>query len=299
MNISDNPTRDDFERLMIFQSQVESARRRSAPPPQSIGELEYALFSQFGDDGIIQYLASKIPAEHQTFVEFGVEDYRESNTRLLLQRDNWRGLVLDGSADNVEKIRAAPYFWRHDLQAEHAFITRDNINELIEQSGFSGTLGILHVDIDGVDYWIWEAIKVVKPLVVICEYNSVFGADAPVSIPYSPDFYRMDKHHSGLYAGASIAALVHLGNENGLDFIGTNAAGNNAYFADPILNIGLPVQTASSGYVRSKFREARATDGTLLMKTAHGCIDSISHLPVVDVTCGREFPLHEALRTKT
>ncbi|MEZ6131812.1 MAG: hypothetical protein R3C59_24395 [Planctomycetaceae bacterium] len=285
----------DLDRLMIFHSQVETARRREASPPKSLADLEYSLFSQFGDDGIIEYVGSKIPSEFHSFIEFGVEDYKESNTRLLMQRDNWRGLVMDGSEAHIQTIRSAPYFWRHDLEAVHAFITRDNINDLISSAGYGGKIGILHIDVDGVDYWIWKAITTINPLVVICEYNSIFGDTVPITVPYSADFSRMNHHHSGLYAGASLAALVHLATQKGLQFLGANSAGNNAYFAHPDLNLELPIQTARSGYVRSKFREARDVNGQLLHKTAHSCIEMISHLPVVNVVTGEETSIAHAL----
>ena len=66
----------------------------------SLKEAEFKVFSQWGDDGIIQYLINKIPIKNQTFVEFGVEDYTESNTRFLLMNNNWSGLIIDGSYSN-------------------------------------------------------------------------------------------------------------------------------------------------------------------------------------------------------
>jgi len=80
---------------------------------------------------------------------------------------------MDGSKDNMESVRRSNWFWRHDLTAKHAFITRDNINALLLEDGFTGEVGILSVDIDGNDYWVWESISVVQPWIVIVEYNAV------------------------------------------------------------------------------------------------------------------------------
>ena len=123
-----------------------------------------------------------------SFIEFGVETYRESNTRFLLVKDNWRGLVIDGSETNVASIRALSEYWRHDLTAVASFITRDNINDLFADAGFTGEVGLLSIDIDGNDYWVWEAIDVVSPVIVVVEYNSVFGPEAQVTVPYAADF---------------------------------------------------------------------------------------------------------------
>ena len=62
------------------------------------------MYSQWGEDGIIEYLVSKIPIENKFFIEFGVENYNESNTRFLMMNRNWSGLVIDGTKENVEYI---------------------------------------------------------------------------------------------------------------------------------------------------------------------------------------------------
>ena len=104
----------------------------------NIQDAEFKVFSQFGDDGIIQYLVNRveIPAAQCRFIEFGVENYRESNTRFLLLNNNWSGLILDGSPENITSIKNDQIYWKHDLTAVHAFIDRDNINEIIAANGF-------------------------------------------------------------------------------------------------------------------------------------------------------------------
>ncbi len=284
-----------IETQMILASSIESARRQEIMSGVGIRQLEYRVFSQFGDDGIIAYLASKIPPTHHSFIEFGVENYVESNTRLLLQRDNWRGLILDGSESHISYIKTRPYYWKHDLQAVQSFITAENVNKLFLDAGFSGEIGILSIDIDGVDYWVWDAISCIQPLVVVCEYNSLFGSDATVTVPYDPAFARGEKHYSNLYAGASLGAFAHLARQRDMRFLGCNSAGNNAYFVHESLNIDLPFPTVESGYVRSSFREARDTHGRLLLKTAFECRHMISNFPVVDVVKNENLVVGDAI----
>jgi hypothetical protein len=119
---------------------------------------------------------------------------------------------------------------RYDLTAKQAFITRENINHLISSSGLTGEIGLLSVDLDGNDYWIWESIDIVMPIIVICEYNAIFGDLHPVTTPYDPSFYRTDAHYSNLYFGASIAALKILGERKGYRFVGTTCGANDAFF---------------------------------------------------------------------
>ena len=208
-----------LERLQLAVGRLERlARAREAG---DFNAHEYGVFSQWGEDGLIAHLVSRVPIEHRTFVEFGVEDYREANTRFLLMTQNWRGLVLDGSDAHIRAIRADDVSWRYDLDARCAFVTRDNINGLLRDAGFTGDLGLLSIDIDGNDYWVWEAIDAVSPRIVVAEYNSLFGARHAVTVPYDEAFVRGRKHHSNLYYGASIAALARLGAAKGYSLVGS------------------------------------------------------------------------------
>jgi hypothetical protein len=257
-----------------------------AEPRLQLRDWEFSIFSQWGQDGIIQYLIHRVPIAHRTFVEFGVQDYHESSTRFLLMHDNWSGLLIDGDADNCDKIRNQHYFWRHDLTARCAFITRENINELIG-SRFSGDLGIVVIDIDGNDYWVWEALEVVSPRIVVCEYNSVFGAHHAVTVPYQPDFVRSHAHHTNLYFGASLLALCQLAARKGYTFVGCNSHGNDAFFVrNDVAQDVLPV-TAHEGYTPSKFRESRNGDGRLTHLAGDERVNSIGELDILDLQLNR------------
>ncbi len=179
---------------------------------RSLQEIEFRVFSQFGEDGIIDWLIEKsnVPPPLQSFVEFGVEEYGEANTRFLLENRNWRGLVMDGNPTLVQRLREDSISWKHDLTAKSAFITRENINDLVAQAGFSGEIGLLCIDIDGNDYWVWESLTAVNPVICVCEYNAVFGNLHAISIPYDGDFMRSRAHFSHLYFGASIPAFCYL-----------------------------------------------------------------------------------------
>jgi hypothetical protein len=257
-------------------------------------DAEFRVSSQWGEDGIIEWLVHQLGDMPETFVEFGVENYRESNTRFLLRRRNWRGLVIDGSEDHIDFIRRDRISWRHDLTAVASFVTRENINSIISGAGFSGELGILSIDIDGVDYWVWEAIDCINPQIIIVEYNSAFGDVFPLTVPYASDFVRMHAHHSNLYYGLSIRAAQHLAGKRGYALIGTNRMGSNAFFvrndrADVILNRLDVVQDRPS-----RFRESHGTDGRLNFTPPARRTAALADLPVVDVATMSQMRLGEA-----
>jgi hypothetical protein len=247
----------------------------------TLGDVEFRVFSQWGEDGIIEWLVQNLPVENRTFIEFGVEDNRESNTHFLLRNRNWRGLVIDGSETNITTIRAENYYWRHDLTAVAAFITRENIDELFSANGFQGDVGLLSIDIDGNDYWVLEAIESVSADVLICEYNAIFGDRHALTIPYEPEFSRFTAHYSGLYFGASIKAVCAMANSKGYRFIGTCRNGVNAFFVRAGKYASIEAKITKPIAYPSRHRDSRNESGELDFLDNTKRLALISHLPVV------------------
>ena len=247
---------------------------------ENIHLAEFKVFSQWGDDGIIQFLVNYLDINDKRFVEFGVENYKECNTRFLLINNNWTGLVIDGSVQNIMEIKNDPIYWKYNLTAKSEFVTAENINNLLLANGFGGEIGLLHIDIDGNDYWVWKAIQVVNPIIIIVEYNSVFGYDKPWTIPYNHEFKRTSYHFSNLCYGSSILSLVDLAKEKGYVFIGCNRNGNNAYFIRGDKKKSLKEKTPSEGFVLSQFSESRDQSGNLTYVRAEKRLEMIRGLHV-------------------
>jgi hypothetical protein len=232
-------------------------------PINLLKDAEFKVFSQWGDDGIIQYLINHIHIDDKIFIEFGVGDYGEANTRFLLMNNNWRGLIMDASEEYMNKVRSDDIYWRYELIAISAFITQENINHLIDDAGFDGEIGLLHIDIDGVDWWVWRAIDIVSPIIVVVEYNALFGVDRAITVPYSCDFCRTKAHYSNLFAGASLLSFCDLAEQKGYDFVGCNSVGNNAYYIRKDKMGDMKRLTPQEGFICSKFRESRNQQGSL------------------------------------
>ena len=280
-------------RSLVLQGRLASLSVRGMTQIASLADVEFRVFSQWGEDGIIDWLIERLEIPTHRFIEFGVEDYSEANTRFLLVNRNWRGLVMDGSDSNIARVKADDLSWRHDLTAEAAFITRDNIDALITAAGFSGEAGLLSIDVDGNDYWIWERMASVNPIVCVCEYNAVFGDVAPISIPYDDKFERTKAHSSNLYFGASIAALRSLAAKKGYELVGTNSAGNNAFFVRNDYASRLDGKIHSNAPRPSRIRESRDDRGQLTYTGGLRRLDLIAHLPVVNVESGQALALRE------
>ena len=197
----------------------------------NINDYEFKIFSQFGEDGIIQYLIKNIEIENTIFVEFGVENYLESNTRFLMMNNNWQGFIMDGSGKALKTLKKRDWYWKYNLIEKVVFIDKDNINDLLTNTGFSN-IGLLSIDIDGNDYHIFNEMNLSKlnPSIIILEYNSVFGKDRLITVPYDKNFDRTKAHYSNLFFGASLPALNYLASKKGYSLVGSNIAGTNAFF---------------------------------------------------------------------
>ena len=190
---------------------------------------------------------------------------------------------MDGDAEFIHFIQKDDIYWRHTLTARCAFIDRDNVNNLFRDAGFTGEIGLLSIDIDGNDYWVWEKLEVVDPVIVIVEYNSTFGPDFAVTIPYDPKFVRHQAHYSGQFWGVSLQALTLLAGRKGYSLVGCNSAGNNAYFVRNNKLGDLPAFSAREAFVEARFRDSRSRSGELTYLSGSQRFDEISRLEVYDV----------------
>jgi hypothetical protein len=255
--------------------------------PDQIDQAEFQVFSQFGEDGIIQFLVQRVPIVNRVFVELGVEDYSESNTRFLLVHDAWRGVIVDAGGAHQHFLQESRLDWRTTIDAATAFIDRDNVDEILRRAGVGGSIGLLSIDIDGNDYWVLDAIDGVSPQILVAEYNSLFGPERAVTVPYDPAFVRAEKHYSHLYWGASLAALTQAAAAKGLTLVGGNRAGNNAFFVERGSLGEIPERTPAACWRPAQFRESRGPGGELTyLSDDTEKLRLLRELPLVDLDDG-------------
>lgn len=193
---------------------------------------EGQIFSQNGEDGLLLWVLDEAGAPVKRFVEIGIENARECNGGLLGWVLGWDGVMVDGEELNVVAARAlaremlAGKQNRVEIRCE--FVTAEGMNAVVG----SGELGVLSIDVDGVDYWLWKAVTTARPRVVVIEYNASLGRETAITVPYEATFTAAAKHASRYYHGASLAALEKLGKEKGYTLVAADAAGVNAFFVD-------------------------------------------------------------------
>ncbi len=197
----------------------------------------YKVFSQNDEDGMIDEIFNRIGTTNKTFIEFGVQDGLECNSHLLLTI-GWKGLWIDGSATDCNKIKKAfrTSIDRRKLTILNEFITKDNINALFDNAGFSGELDFLSVDIDGNDWHVLKSIlegKQVNPRVICVEYNSLLPPARDPNDESTDWIMEYKEDWRWVYddcQGASLSAYYRLCKNHGYRLVGTSVIGSNAFF---------------------------------------------------------------------
>ena len=232
MKTWDRPFRADAQSLRLS-GHIDSGlcwdtmTRKRMNDPKALEPYGFKVYSQNDEDGIIQEIFRRIGTTNRRFVEFGVQDGLECNGHYLLFK-GWKGLWIEGDPEYVKTIkeRFRPVLNNGQLQVINAFITRENINSLISSAGFLRGIDLLSIDIDGNDYYVWEAIDVVEPRVVCIEYNGKLPPDLEWIMAYDPE------HHWRWcdWQGASLKALENLGRRKNYRLVGTGLNGVNCFF---------------------------------------------------------------------
>jgi hypothetical protein len=261
---------------LILANQYRELARGKAPLP-SFEDTEFRAFSQNGEDGILLYVFSLLGMGGRRCVEICAGDGIECNTANLIVNHGWNGLLFDGDMRLVERGRA--YYSRLPDTSPlpprfaHAWITRANINDLIKMNGFEGNVDLLSLDLDGVDYWVWDAIEVIRPRVVIAEVQCIWGADRAVTVPYSDSFKTPPIDRFLIYSGASLPAFVKLARKKGYRLAGVQRLGFNAVFvADGIGEDVLPEVSVES-----------CVDRPFVDWASRELLPKVAHLDWVDV----------------
>lgn len=222
--------------IVLFNQYREMIAAGRALPDFS--HVEFSSYSQNNEDGILLLIFAAIGEGSRRVVEICAGDGVECNAANLILNRGWSGLLLDGDKSMIE---AGERFYSRRTNAWRmrrlppkliqAWITAENVNDLVASNGFTGEIDLLSIDVDGVDYWLWKAMDVIQPRVVVLEYNNRWPSDHSVTVPYSADFrcpnpYQDDEG----YFGASLSAFVKLGREKGYRLIGANEPNTNAFF---------------------------------------------------------------------
>jgi hypothetical protein len=209
-----------------------------APAPsarESLTRYEHRVFSQNGEDGVLAELLRRIGTPSRWFVEFGIHSGIEGNCVFLADVMGWSGLFLEAQQDAYNELRRK-YSANPAVHTRHALVRTENVEQLFAEVGVPAEPDVLSIDIDGNDYWIWQALTQYAPRIVVVEYNAQWPLLGRWVQPYDPD---RSWHGTDNY-GVSLGALRSLAQEKGYRFVHTELTGNNAFFVRADLEAVLP-----------------------------------------------------------
>ena len=195
---------------------------------------EFSGFSQNGEDGILQVLRNKIRDPNRYFIEIGAADGIDNNTAWMAIVEKYNGLMIEGDPALVFRARRMVENYSLGLEMLRMFVDVDSVQQIKDYAEYSDP-DVLSLDIDGIDYYVAEALFKAgfRPKIFAVEYNSVHGPEKRRVVKYSTDFVYTRMHPSHLYYGASVAAWKFLFEKNGYKFVTVDRNGVNAFFVDP------------------------------------------------------------------
>jgi len=254
-------------------------------------QSECKIFSQNGEDGILDYITSMLKIERPNFIEIGVGTYVEANTRFIYDRFSPKGIIIDAEKDLKNKVFSNINPWKGDLRVIEEKISTENINNIIYKNcNFS--IDIFSLDIDSIDYWVIDKLKSNISKIFVAEYNAVFGSTLEVTAPNLENFNRKKYHYSHLCFGMSLKALINIMTKKNFYFIGTNSVRNNAFFVSNDYPIdqyfkNLKIEDINY-YVDSNIRESRDIKGNLNYLSGEKKIKEIYDCEVIDLSSNIE-----------
>ena len=264
-------------------------------------DAENKIFSQNGEDGIIDFIVQRLGLRKPTFVEIGVGDYSEANTRLIYEMYYSRGLIVDLVNNFKDKVSINVNLWRGNLNVVERKVTSQNINSLLKEY-FPHPIDLFSIDIDGIDYWIIKELREKISKIFILEYNSIFGSEIEISVPNINNFSRKEYHYSNLCFGASIKAYVKLMDQKGYYLLGVNRLRNNAFFINkdyPKLNFFPRIKEIDEKEMTNlNFSESRDQNGHLSYLDKNEGLKQILDCDIVDLSnnSNKKFKLKSVLK---
>ena len=216
-----------FTQLNLHEKLEELQARPRYKDPKSLIPHGYKVYSQCEEDGMIAEIFERIGTTNKVFVEFGIGDGLENNSLTLLFQD-WKGLWIEGSENAVSNIHKyfAPIIERGDLKIENAFITKDTIDGLISDNISDKEIDLLSVDIDGNDWYVFDAIKTLSARVIVFEYNAKFMPPLRFCMDYDAEYVRKGDDCFGV----SLQFITDAMEPKGYSLVGCNLSGANAFF---------------------------------------------------------------------
>ncbi len=196
-------------------------RKKYKKSPVWLLDFKFNIYSQKGEDGIIEEILKNLPKNNRWCVEFGAWDgIFLSNTRKLIESKDYSAILIEASKT---KFRDLQRNYSHDPKviAINSFVgwrDEDNLDQILKDTPIPVDFDFLSIDIDGNDYHVWEAMSKYKPKVICIEFNPTIPTEIRFVQPSDPSVNQ----------GASLLSLVELGKKKNYELV--SVLPHNAFF---------------------------------------------------------------------
>lgn len=261
----------DRQRICIALSKGASMMNARNIDLKHPGTWEFSAFSQNGEDGILDILRKQLVSTNRYFIEIGAADGIDNNSAWLVVAEKYNGIMIEGDRQLADRAKRMIVSYSIGVECYNMFVSKENVHNL-KDLAFHHDPDVFCLDIDGNDYYVAKAVLEAgfRPKIFMVEYNSVFGTERSVTIPYKADFVHTSAHHTHLYFGVSISGWRKFFKENGYHFVSVDRNGVNGFFVDPaffdkgFLNGIAPLEFAENQFHYKTFRRPSDEQFTLI-----------------------------------
>ncbi|MDC1254184.1 hypothetical protein N8Z35_04525 [Pelagibacteraceae bacterium] len=278
-----------FDKNLILNAEVYfKIARKDYDSIKNLRDVEFKVYSQNGEDGIIDYLIYALSIKKLRFVEIGVGDYTECNTRFLINSYPFRGLLCDINSKLKDNVKYTYDAHRGSIKVFNNYVNSSNILEILKSNNFHKKLNLFSIDIDSMDYYVIEKLPNEISDIFIAEYNQNFGPNLEVTVPHLDQFDRHKYHYSGQCYGLSLRALINLMKKKGYVFLGCNVECCNAFFIleskKDLIKLSLPDENDLTSYFNDYVCDMRDKDGNILNISIDERLEYIKDCNVIDLS---------------
>jgi hypothetical protein len=269
-----------MQRMALGVARASAVRAMQPIDPRDPATWEASGMSQNGEDGIIDYLTQQVRNPNRYFVEIGASDGTENNSSWLAVVRRWRGLMVEGNRGKADYCRYIMGGLAIGVEVDSRFVTCETIADLSSRFAMSDP-DFFSIDIDGIDWHIASSLlkNGFRPKVFAVEYNSCFGPERSLTIPYKPDFNFSQAHSTQLYYGVAIQAWRGLLSGYGYQFVTVETNGVNAFFVRPDAMV-MDMLTD----IKTRDFEENFFQATRHRRAWQGQFELIKHMPLIDTS---------------
>ncbi|MDC0627759.1 hypothetical protein OAO99_04230 [Candidatus Pelagibacter sp.] len=278
-----------FDQNLILNANTHFVRaRKNYESVKKLNDLEFKVFSQNGEDGIIDYLIYSLNINKLKFVEIGVGDYTECNTRFLINSYPFKGLLCDINSKLNDNLKYTFDTHRGSIKVFNNYVNSSNILEILKSNNFHKKLNLFSIDIDSMDYYVIEKLPNEISDIFIAEYNQNFGPNLEVTVPHLDQFDRHKYHYSGQCYGLSLRALINLMKKKGYVFLGCNVECCNAFFIleskKDLIKLSFPDENDLTSYFNDYVCDVRDKNGKILNISINERLEYIKDCNIIDLS---------------